>query len=183
MKKIINWQHIQSEYEETFKSVRQIAKENNITHSAIQKRIKLEQWKKLDTGLLTDKQLLNEVSFMDKTAIRKIKEIIEELKDNYSTLDEALIVTYGVNYSRWIKIQNDIEKEGYQLESSKGGKYLSPAFNASKSVEKTLLNIANQLGLSISSRKRLDIQNNQKDETEISLFNIMDSINNDYLDV
>ncbi|SFV53948.1 hypothetical protein MNB_SM-6-1110 [hydrothermal vent metagenome] len=175
MKKTINWQHIQSEYEETFKSVRQIAKENNITHSAIQKRIKSEKWKKLDTDLLSDKQLLNDVSFMDKTAIRKIKEIKTELKDNYSPLDEALIVAYAVNYSRWIKMQEDIEREGYQLESSKGGKYLSPAFNASKSAEKTLLSIANQLGLSISSRKRLDIANTEKN-TEDSIFNIAKQI-------
>ena len=168
MAKPIDWQHIRSEYEETFKSVRQIAKENCITHSTILRRAKSEQWQKLNADLLNDKQLIdNQISFIDKTALRKIKEIKTELKDDYSPLDEALIVTYAVNYSRWIKIQEDIEREGYQLESSKGGKYLSPAFNASKSVEKTLLSIANQLGLSISSRKRLNMQINQQKEKDI----------------
>jgi P27 family predicted phage terminase small subunit len=181
MAKSIDWKHIKSEYEETFKSVRQIAKENNISHSSIQKRIKAESWQKLDKDLIKDDYLLNEVSFIDKITIRKIKEIKTELQDNYSPLDEALIVAYAVNYSRWIKMQEDIEKEGYQLTSDKGGKYLSPAFNASKSAEKTLLSIANQLGLSIASRQRLNITKGQK--TGLSIFNIANSINDMDIDI
>ena len=171
MRKKIDWKLIKSEYEDSFKSVRSIAKENSVSHSAIQQKAKKESWKKLDDDLIKDKYLVKNASFLNTISIRKIKEIIAELGDNYSSLDEALIIAYAVNYSNWIDIQNQLRQEGVVIESTKGGRYLNPTFNASKSIEKTLLSIANQLGLTITSRKKLEININNNENSE-SIFNI-----------
>jgi P27 family predicted phage terminase small subunit len=173
MRKKIEWKHIQSEYEDSFKSVRSIAKENNVSHSAIQQKAKKEGWKKLDEDLIKDKYLVSNASFLDTISIRKIKEIMTELGDKYSSLDEALIIAYAVNYSNWIELQNKLKIEGVVIESSKGGKYLNPTFNATKSVEKTILSIANQLGLTLASRKKLDINIDANDKNIDSIFNII----------
>jgi len=182
MRKKIEWDLIKSEYEDSFKSIRCIAKENNISHSAIQQKAKKEKWIKLDNNLIKDKYLVEKASFLDAISIRKIKEIMRDLGDNYSPLDEALIIAYAVNYSNWIKIQNKLNEEGVVIESSRGGKYINPTFNASKSVEKTLLSIANQIGLTITSRKKLDININHYQDTE-SIFNMIHSINDNNIDI
>ena len=173
MAKNIEWNTIKSEYEDSFKSVRSIAKDKGVSHTAIQRRAKKENWIKLDEDLIKDKYLVEKASFLDITSIRKIKEIMLELGDSYSPLDEALIIAYAVNYSNWIDIQNQLLNEGVVIESTKGGRYLNPTFNASKSIEKTLLSIANQLGLTVASRKKLDININNHSDTKSSIFNIL----------
>lgn len=179
MARVIKWVHIKSEYEDTFKSIRQIAKENQVTHSAIQKRAKKESWIKLDENLINDKELINTSSFLGKIATRKIKELITELGDRYTVVDEPLIIMFAQNYELWIGLQSKIKENGITCRSEKGGSYLSAEFNAMKSIEKTLLNIANHFGLSISSRNKIGVEHGTNKNDEDSIFALRDRFNVD----
>jgi P27 family predicted phage terminase small subunit len=167
MVKEIDWNSIKSEYEDTLKSVREIAAEYSISHTYINKKAKKDKWIKLDSGFIKDKSLVNSSSFLSRTAIRKIKELITELGDNYSSIDEPLIIMFAQNYDMWMQLQPKIAANGMTCVSDKGGTYLSAEFNAMKSIEKTLLNLSNHFGLSLSSRKKIGIEKNNHDDDSL----------------
>ncbi|MCD4699778.1 MAG: P27 family phage terminase small subunit [Phycisphaerae bacterium] len=186
MAKNIDWEFIRTEYEETTKSVRMIARENNITHGAIQRIAKINKkdlWAKFDArSVVNDKALVSKNPILKKVALRKIKEIKEVLGDSLSPLDEPLIVIFAKAYENWIEFQMEIEEEGAIAVSSKGGEYISALKSLSKMEEKTLTTISNQLGLSISSRKRMGMST-KSDQIESTLFDISKEINEYDLDV
>jgi len=183
MAKGIDWENIQVEYEETNKSVRQIATENGITHGAIQRRTKKEGWLRVDINdIIKDKALVGKKSILGPVARRKVKEIIEILGEHISPLDEPLIAIFAKSYETWIECQLELDQDGATAVSSKGGSYISAMKNVSKMEEKTLINLANQLGLSISARKRMGL-NTKFDQQSNSLFDIGKEIGELKLDV
>ncbi|MFK5937713.1 MAG: P27 family phage terminase small subunit [Sulfurimonas sp.] len=187
MAKNIDWEFIRADFEETTKSIRLIARENNITHGAIQRMAKLNKddiWSKFDpASVINDKALVaSKNPILKKVALRKIKEIKEVLGDNLSPLDEPLIVIFAKAYENWIEFQIDIEEEGAIAISSKGSEYISALKSLSKMEEKTLTTISNQLGLSISSRIRMGMLT-KSDQPGSSLFDLNVEINEYDLDV
>jgi len=177
MAKGIDWEFIRTEYEETTKSVRLIARENDITHGAIQRRAKKNSWKKFDVdAVVNDKALVGKNPILGKIALRKVRELREELGDNYSSMDEALIAMYASNYELWI------EQMGIIATSSKGSEYLSANFTALLPLQKSIISISNQLGLSISSRKRMGMSI-KSDQSESSLFDLNVELGDYELDV
>jgi P27 family predicted phage terminase small subunit len=181
--KDIDWAHIRTEYEETTKSVRMIARENNITHGAIQRTAKLQGWKKFSPdGVVNDRALVGKNPILGKIALRKMNELIYELGENYSALDEPLVAIYASNYELWIEQMMIVKEEGLISISSKGSEYLSANFSALLPLQKSMITIANHLGLSISSRKRIGMTT-KVDPQESSLFDIGSELNEYYLDV
>jgi len=183
MAKGIEWELIKSDYEETTKSVRLIAKEHDISHGAIQRRIKKENWERLNTEeVITEKSLLGNDPVLSAVAIRKTREIIEALGNNYSPLDEPLVLAFSLNYSKWIEAQRIIKDEGSISISSKGSLYISPYENLAKMYENAFVKIASQLGLSISSRKKIGMST-KSDTEEASLFTNIGELIDGELDV
>lgn len=184
MAKGIDWEFIRSEYEETPKSERLIAEQNGVSHGAIQRKRKLEKWvRKNHVDIVTDKSLVNSRKpILGKIALRKIEEIKQELGENYSVLDESLIVAFALNYQKWIGVQEILLDESSIAESSKGSLYISPYENLAKMYENAFVKIAAQLGLSLVSRKRMNLQP-KSDTEEYSLFDVIDTIDMDSLDV
>jgi len=183
MAKGIDWEFIRTEYEETTKSVRLIARENDITHGAIQRRAKKNSWKKFDVdAVVNDKALVGKNPILGKIALRKVRELREELGDNYSSMDEALIAMYASNYELWIEQMIIVKKEGIIATSSKGSEYLSANFTALLPLQKSIISISNQLGLSISSRKRMGMSI-KSDQSESSLFDLNVELGDYELDV
>ena len=160
MAKGIDWDFIRVEYEETTKSIRLIASENGISHGAIQQRVKKEKWSRENIDCVTDKKLTNPSNpILKRHALRKIEEIQQELGDNYSVLDEPLVVAFAVNYQKWIEVQAILLDEKSIQTSSKGSLYISPYENLAKMYENSFIKIAGQLGLSLASRKRIGVSN------------------------
>jgi len=167
MAKGIDWDFIRSEFEETTKSIRQIARENHITHGAIQRRAKVEEWKKFDEKLVRDRALIKK-KILGKVALRKIQEIKDELGENYSALDEPLIAILATNYELWIEQMQIVQEKGLTAISSKGSEYI--------------IVISNQLGLSIASRKKIGLDVSDKKGTK-TLFDIAEEIEKIEVDV
>lgn len=189
MAKGIDWDFIKSEYEETTKSIRLIAEQNNITHGAIQAQIRKakkngNEWVRKDhEEIVKDKALINSRKpLLKKIALRKIEEIKLELGERYSVLDEPLIVAFAKSYELWISARLIIEDEGSISKSSKGSPYISPYENLAQMHLGNFTKIAGQLGLSIASRKRLKLDP-KSDTEEDSLFDILDELNEDDVDV
>ena len=172
MAKGIDWDEIRDQYENTDLPVREIARRNDVTHGAIQRRAKKENWTRIDIdAVVTDKALVGKKGILGKVAIRKIEEVKEILGSNYSPLDEPLVAAFALNYEKWIAAQKIIQEEGSTAVSPKGSVYISPYENLAKMYENTFTKIASQLGLSIASRKRLSLST-KSDTEDASLFDI-----------
>ena len=172
MAKGIDWDEIREMYENTDIPVREIARRHDISHGAIQRRAKKENWHRIDVdAVVSDKALVGKGGVLGPIAIRKINELKKELGENYSSLDEPMIAAFALNYEKWIMTQKIIQEEGSVVMSSKGSLYISPYENLAKMYENTFMKAASQLGLSIASRKRVGIST--KSDTEgASLFDI-----------
>lgn len=168
----------------TSRSVRSIAKEFGMSHTQLNKKIKKEGWTRYvpPVSISTSDVENNKphVEILGRTALRKIEEIKHELGDKYSNLDEPLIVMYAKSYEHYIVLEGRLAVEGYTILSPKtGGRYLNPTFSALQSVQKTLVTIANQLGLSMISRKQLGLKLGDGKPKEQSLFEYVEQISSE----
>lgn len=168
----------------TSRSLRSIAKDFGISHTQLNKIVKKEGWPRYVPAVgVSSSEVENikpHVEILGRTALRKIEEIKHELGDKYSNLDEPLIVMYAKSYEHYISLEGKLAIEGYTIMSPKtGGRYLNPTFSALQSVQKTLVTIANQLGLSMISRKTLGIKLGDGKPKEESLFEYVDRISNE----
>lgn len=176
----VDWDSIKLEVEGTDKSVRAIALEYGISHTLVNKKIKTENWKRyVPTMSVSNYDAENpHIAVLGKTAIRKIDEVKRELGKNYSSVDEPLIVMYAKSYERYIELEKKVQQEGYISVSYKtGSTYINPTFNALQMVQKTLVTIANQLGLSMLSRKQLGLKLGNQPSMEQSIFDFANDIN------
>jgi len=183
MAKDIDWDYIRDDYENTTKSIRLLARENDVSHGAIQRRIKVEQWEKSSSvDAIKDKSLIGANPLLDKIALKKAHEIISDLGENYSSLDEPLVAVFVHNYSKWVTVQFIIKEEGSVITSEKGSVYISPYENLASQYENKILKVASQLGLSLSSRKRIGISS-KSDTDEPDLFTLSQDVFECDLDV
>ncbi len=166
-----NLEKIRNEVENTKDSYRKIAKRYGTNHTQIGKFVKKYGWNVSHRVAKISTVKPAHTSILGKIALRKIDEIKEELGSNYSPVDEPLIVMYAHNYEELLKITAEVKNEGYVLLSPKtGGRYLNPLFTAALAIQKNLVTIANQLGLSIASRKKLNMKLGRKEDEGQSIF-------------
>lgn len=179
-----DWEAVEKQVSGTSKSVRAIAKDFGMSHTKLNAKIKKEGWTRYVPAVsVSSSDVENSgahVEILGRTALRKIEEIKHELGTNYSNLDEPLIVMYAKSYEHYIALEKKIAFEGYVVTSPKTkATYLNPTFSALQSVQKTLVTIANQLGLSMISRKTLGLKLGDGKPKEESLFEYVDRISNE----
>jgi len=184
------WKIIRYEYESTKISMKDLANKYKTYPMKISRMSKSEGWKKYkptstsiqpsQTTPTTHVSIANNpLEILGAIATRKVKELIEELGDAYSPVDEPLLISYAESYERYLKLVLIVNKEGEVIESPKtGGKYMNPSFSALQSVKADMAKLGDKLGLSIASRKRLKIQIGKKKETA-SLFDFLDNLDDD----
>jgi len=187
---MIEWSSIKLAVEGSSASIRSIAKKYGISHTIINKKIKNGEFKRYVPVVGVSKNSMEKQRahepILGNTALRKIEELKLELGKHYSNVDEPLIVMYAKSYERYIELEMDIAVEGVTSVSPKtGATYINPTFNVLQMTQKTLVTIANQLGLSMISRKNLGLKLNNNDKDELSIFDFVDDINKnmDVLDV
>ena len=174
---MVNWEDIQKEYETTTTSLRAIARKYGTNHTQIRKKADLLGWTNKDRASKIPPVAKAHNKILNRVALRKIEELKEELGDKYSPVDEPLIVMYAKNYERYLELEQKLLEDGVTSVSPKtGAEYMSPTFTASLAVQKNLVTIANQLGLSIASRKRLNISFKKEDDSQ-SIFDFTSEIN------
>ncbi len=169
--------------ENTKQSYRAIADQYGTNHTQIIKIAKNDKWNishrisknsNIDT-VPTDSP---HKKILGKIALRKIKEIKDELGHLYSPVDEPLIMICAKSYEEYINLAEKVAYEGYTCESPKtGATYLNPTFNAYQAVGKTLIAVSDKLGLSIAARKRLGIKFDKPGQEQLSIFDIIEDIN------
>lgn len=177
------WENIKADFEGSSTSVRALELKYGINRNKINKKRKEEKWTKyvpmVKRANNQTAQIAPHTAMLGKTALRKIEEVKEELGDHYSPVDEPLIVVFAKNYERYIDLEQTLAVEGVTVTSMKtGGSYLNPTFTALQAVQKTLLTYANQLGLSMISRKQLGIKLGNDKKSDQSIFDFVDDINN-----
>jgi len=186
---MVDWEAIKKEVEGSSASVRSIARRYGVSHTSINKKIKIGKFKRyVPPNKVSKKNTENIKSYkpiLGDIALRKIDELKTELGKHYSNVDEPLIVMYAKSYERYIELEMKIAQEGVVSRSPKTlATYINPTYNVLQMTQKTLVTIANQLGLSMISRKNLGLKLHDK-KGEPSLFDFVDQINNnmDIVDV
>jgi len=184
-----DWEAIRKEVEGSSASIRSIAKRYEVSHTSINKKIKNGEFKRYIPAIKVSKKDMENIKphepILGQIALRKIEEVKRELGKDYSNVDEPLIVMYAKSYERYIELEQKLVLEGYLAYSPKtGASYINPTYNILQMTMKTMVTIANQLGLSMISRKNLGLKLGKK-EDEPSLFDFVDQINNnmDIIDV
>lgn len=171
-----NLEEIKKEVENTTTSFRAIGTKYKTNHTKIRTLIKKYNWN-VEHRKPKEKEIIAlnnpHKSILGKTATRKIEEIKEELGSQYSPVDEPLIVMYAKSYERYIDLERRLGLSVDKIiavSNKTGSEYLSPLFTATLAIQKNLVTIANQLGLSIASRKKLGLSFKKEDEGQTSIF-------------
>jgi len=175
-----NLENIKEAVENTSNSYRAIAKEFGTNHTQIKKFVEKYSWDVSHRVSKIPSIPAPHIRILGNVAVRKIEELKRELGDNYSSVDEPLIVMYAKNYERYLELEATLQEKGVLAFSIKtGSEYMSPTFTASLAVQKNLVTIANQLGLSIASRKKLGLRFDIPGQEQGSLFDFAKEFSND----
>lgn len=168
MKKKIDWEFIQSEYEETDKSIRRIAEENGVSEGTIRSRIKKNKWEKCSRSSEVTQMLVTKSRSIGGVAAKKVREIVEILGERYNPSFEPMIVVFTSNYEMWLELNEKMRISGMIDVTSKGTKQASIEFIMMKEVEKTLREYASYIGLSMSEAMQLGLKGTS-DQTDTIL--------------
>lgn len=181
----IDWENIKIDWlGGKFASENALALHYGVSRQGISKKAKKEEWgdfvplsKKAPVTTTTDGVTNPHDKILGSIAMRKIEELKKELGENYSHVDEPLIVCYAKAYERYIDLEVQMSLQEVVSTSTKGGKYLNPLFNAIQMTQKTLVTIGGQLGLSIYSRKKMGLKLGEEGDKGGGLFDFADDIN------
>lgn len=124
---------IRKKYETEHTSFRKLEAEFGINYKKIQRVAKKEEWQKFSLPKVHAKTKINPEykKIVSKIAKRKIEELVAELGEHYSPVDEPLIVIYAMNYQRYLELEEIVNKEGEVVVSMKtGSTYMNPNFSA-----------------------------------------------------
>lgn len=171
MKKKIDWEFIQSEYQETDKSIRKIAQDNGVSEGAVRSRIKKHKWEKLSRHKEVSEMIATKSNPIRGEAAHLMREIIDILGDRYNPAFEMMIVIISENYAIWITLRNALKENGLVYVTSKGTKQIPVEFIMMKDVEKTIREFTSYIGLSMADIMQLSLQG-KTDQTSISLSDI-----------
>ena len=181
-----NIEAIKNEVEKTNRSYRAIAEEYGTNHTQIRNLIKNHGWnvehRVSKNSTISTSDAKPHIAILGKTALRKIDEIKNELGKQYSPVDEPLIVMYAKSYERYIELEQRLGlgvDKIIAVSSKTGAEYMSPHFTATLAIQKNLVTIANQLGLSIASRKKLGLNFKKEDEGQTSIFDFVKELSTD----
>lgn len=181
----IDWDNIKIDWlSAKFASENALASHYGVSRQGISKKAKKEEWgdfvplsKKAPVTTTPNSVTNPHDKILGAIAMRKIEELKKELGENYSHVDEPLIVCYAKAYERYIDLEVQMSTQDVVSTSTKGGKYLNPLFNAIQMTQKTLVTIGGQLGLSIYSRKKMGLKLGEETDKGGGLFDFADDIN------
>lgn len=183
--KEIDWESMQWDYENSKVGMKKLGEKYGTYPMQISREAKKRQWVKYDPIKIaldeheSKKVVINHNGMLDTVAVRKIYEIVEELGENYSPVDEPLVMMYAKNYQRYLRLEAIVDKEGETVFSPKtGATYMNPNFSALQAVISNMAKLGDKLGLSIASRKRIGISLGAKEKTK-SLFDIVEDLSQD----
>ena len=188
----IDWESMQWEYENMKISMTALSRKYGTYTMAVSREARKRGWVKYDPikkavdefesnnpsekKVEYKKQVTNPNGMLDTVAVRKIQEIVKELGDNYSPVDEPLVVMYAKSYQRYLKLEAIVDEEGEVVISPKtGGTYMNPNFSALQAVISNMAKLGDKLGLSIASRKRIGLSLVKEEKTK-SLFDMVNDM-------
>lgn len=108
-------------------------------------------------------------AYLDSLAKRVWKELAPQIKKlPIKNLDSGIFEQYCNFYQHYVDAEKDIKKNGFKTED---GNRMSPSFRVMKDSADGMRKCASQLGLTVDSRLRLLIPNDDNEKKE-SLFDV-----------
>lgn len=104
--------------------------------------------------------------FLSSSAKYEWKRICEVMKDQnvITKADRAALASYCTSYARWKEAEALIDAEGMVLVTDKGYSYQHPAVSIAQKERMLMRQFLTELGLTPSSRARLNVQSDAKEE-------------------
>ncbi len=181
----IDWESMRWDYENSKIGMKKLGAKYGTYPMQISREAKKRKWIKYDPikialdSYKSKLAVVNPNGILNTVAVRKIQEIVEVLGDNYSPVDEPLVVMYAKNYQRYLRLESIVDVEGEVAISPKtGATYLSPTFVALQGVISNMSKLGDKLGLSIAARSRIGMSLTPEEKTK-SLFDLVVEISQD----
>jgi len=175
----MNYKKIKKEYETTKTSFKTLGETYETHYKQIERVAKKEKWVKYQPTNTKptpkpQKRILSPKVISDTQSVEdNIKTL---LKAYHQPIDAVLILTYIDSYQSFLELQEEVKNEGKFIDSSKGTKYMNPKYSALQMEKMNLIKIGKELGITLSSRVRLQLNLEDKESEEPSIFDIIQGI-------
>ena len=170
----MDYSEIKKEYETKRISFKKLGETHKTHYKKIERVAKKEKWIKYNP---TPQKKKPTPTTNQTTNSKQVSKNIEELlKAYYQPTDEVLILAYIDSYQSFLELQEAIKNEGKFIDSSKGTKYMNPKYSALQMEKMNLIKIGKELGITLSSRIRLQLNLEDKESEEPSIFDIIQGI-------
>lgn len=170
---------IKKEYETTKTSFRKLSDKYETHYKTLERRAKKEGWIKFNPKQIKSIPLgLSTPTIqpkIKKDSIRVSEDIKILLKKYHEPIDDILIMTYIDSYLSFRELQEELIKEGKFVKSSKGTNYMNPKYSALQMEKMNLIKIGKELGITLSSRLRLQLDLEEK-SNEPTIFDVIKEI-------
>ena len=173
MAKKYDWKLIENDVLNDNLSFSEIAEKHGIDRSYLHKQAKKRNWTREKSTKSTSVDLL-ESTFISDVAKDRYYLTKDKMGDVLTIIDDNILIPLVNMYARMIELEGIVKKEGVSVISPKtGAPYQNPNYNALLSATKSVASLGKELGLTVSSRKRVGIS--QKSDTkEESIFDKID---------
>jgi len=177
----MNYKKIKKEYETTKTSFKKLGEKHKIHYKKIERIAKKEKWIKYKptqtTNHTTPPQKTPKISPQILSNTQSVTDNIKTLlKAYHQPTDEVLILTYIDSYQNFLELQEQVKSEGKFIDSTKGNIYMNPKYSALQMEKMNLIKIGKELGITLSSRIRLQLSLEDEESKEPSIFDIIQDI-------
>ena len=171
---------IKEEYETTRTSYKALGLKYETHYKKIERMAKKGNWIKFNlkskAGTPPPQQPSKPIKRVNINTARMVANIKELLHQHYMNVDDVAIELYIHSYLSFKQLEKEVESEGMFMMSEKTSKlYTNPKVNMMQMYSNNLMSIGKELGLTVSSRIKMNIK---KEETNagFSLFDLVNDI-------
>lgn len=102
---------------------------------------------------------------LSKETERYIKKVIDSLKksDKLNVIDEGILYILAESHNQYINATNRINEEGLTIAGSRNTIVVHPCVRVAKDNKATCLSIMNEMGLTIKSRSKMNLMENEEE--------------------
>lgn len=151
-----NWKAIEKDYIAGELTISDISDKYKIDKGYLHREAKKRNWVRAKVKKSTAPKLIDN-AFISEIAKEKYEAIKSKMGDTLTELDDIALIPLCNQYARMINLEQVVLKEGVTIISSKGVPYANPNYNALLTTVKTVASLSKELGLTVSSRKKIGV--------------------------
>lgn len=103
---------------------------------------------------------------------RYIKKVIDSLKksEKLNVIDEGILYILAESHNQYIRATETINREGMTIAGSRNTIVVHPCIRVAKDNKATCLSIMTEMGLTIKSRNKMNVMENETEKSPLQNF-------------